>query len=115
MAKRSGIHKKLSLCGPWSGLQRLYRMIDIEYCRCVEVVSDVWACFLFIPLCQKLRDAILLATAICAVEIHRGGGSFFRGITSSWRWGSDVLSNTPSFLQDAHFTMFFTITLDDFI
>ena len=32
VAKRSGIRKKLSLCGLWSGLQRLYRTMDLEYC-----------------------------------------------------------------------------------
>lgn len=38
VAKRSGIHKKLSLCGLWDGLQRLYQMLDVEYCRYVEIL-----------------------------------------------------------------------------
>eukprot|EP00752_Nemacystus_decipiens_P014874 g13243.t1 len=33
MAKNSGIHKKLSLCGLWDKLQLLYKKMDVEYCR----------------------------------------------------------------------------------
>ena len=33
VAKNSGIHKKLSLCGLWDKLQLLYQKMDVEYCR----------------------------------------------------------------------------------
>ena len=33
VAKNSGIHKKLSLCGLWDKLQLLYKKMDVEYCR----------------------------------------------------------------------------------
>eukprot|EP00903_Cladosiphon_okamuranus_P017077 g15736.t1 len=33
VAKRSGVHKKLSLCGLWEKLQLLYQKMDIEYSR----------------------------------------------------------------------------------
>eukprot|EP00903_Cladosiphon_okamuranus_P021090 g19373.t1 len=33
VAKNSGIHKKLSLCGLWGKLQLLYKKMDVEYCR----------------------------------------------------------------------------------
>ncbi|CBN77029.1 hypothetical protein Esi_0026_0059 [Ectocarpus siliculosus] len=33
VTKRSGVHKKLSLCGLWEKLQLLYHKMDIEYSR----------------------------------------------------------------------------------
>ncbi|CAB1118493.1 unnamed protein product [Ectocarpus sp. CCAP 1310/34] len=33
VAKRSGVHKKLSLCGLWEKLQLLYQKMDVEYSR----------------------------------------------------------------------------------
>lgn len=33
VAKRSGVHKKLSLCGLWEKLQLLYQKMDIEHSR----------------------------------------------------------------------------------
>ena len=33
VAKRSGVHKKLSLCGLWDQLQLLYHKMDIEHSR----------------------------------------------------------------------------------
>ncbi|CAN0422594.1 unnamed protein product, partial [Ectocarpus sp. 13 AM-2016] len=33
VAKRSGVHKKLYLCGLWEKLQLLYQKMDVEYSR----------------------------------------------------------------------------------
>lgn len=33
VAKRSGVHKKPSLCGLWEKLQLLYQKMDVEYSR----------------------------------------------------------------------------------